>query len=132
MISAILTNGEFLWSIIENTGDSKKLGEFMCILKYALESANMISNHKCVYVIDNASIHHSYSSIEIFMRLNLCIMYLPAYSPELAAIELLFRFIKNKLRSRQPTNEYSFLNLKERMIIFESISDTNQNNILNI
>ena len=132
MISAILTNGEFLWSIIENTGDSKKFGEFMWILKYALESTNMRSNDKCVYVMDNASIHHSYSSIEIFKRLNLCIMYLPAYSPELAAIELLFRLIKNKLRSRQPTNEYSFSNLKERMIIFESISDTNQNNILNI
>ena len=131
MISEILTNCEFLWSIIENTWDSKK-GEFMWIKKYALESTNLRSNDKCVYVMDNVSIHHSYSSIEIFKRLNLCIMYLPAYSPDLTAIKLLFRPIKNKLRSRHPTNEYSFLNLKERMRIFESISDTNQNNILNI
>ena len=29
MISSILTNGEFLISIIDDTGDAKKFGQFM-------------------------------------------------------------------------------------------------------
>ena len=65
-------------------------------LKYALESTAMKPYNKCIYIKDNASIHHSYSTLEVFKKLNLWIMYLPAYSPE-----LLFRLIKNKIRSWQ-------------------------------
>ena len=82
--------------------------------------------------MDNVSIHHSYSTLEVFKKLNLWIMYLPAYSPELAAIELLFRLINNKIRSWQSNQEYSFWNPKDRYIIFESITDTKQINIFKI
>ena len=103
----------FFELFIENTGNAKKIWDFICILKYAIDSKNMKSNKKWVYVMDNASIHHSYSTIEVFKKLNLCIMFLPVYSPELAAIELLFRLIKNKIRSSRFAHEYSFWNPKE-------------------
>ena len=113
MISAILTNGEFICSIIDETGNTKKFWDFMWILKYAIESTAMKPYNKCIYIMDNASIHHSYSTLEVFKKLNLWIMYLPAYSPELAAIELLFRLIKNKIRRWQENQEYSFWNPKD-------------------
>ena len=57
------------------------------------------------------------------------VMFLPAYSPELAPVELLFRFIKNKMRKLMKNKKISFNNQAERVIIFESIQDLNCKNI---
>jgi transposase len=63
-------------------------------------------NHYCrnldkrtFVMIDNASIHTSYEfekNIPVWKEKNLTIKYLPAYSPELNLIEILWRFIKYK------------------------------------
>ena len=59
-------------------------------------------------------------------------MYLPAYSPELAPVELYFRLIKNKMRKLMINRTISFNKLKDRVIIADSISDLKLKSILDM
>ena len=59
-------------------------------------------------------------------------MYLPAYSPELAPVELFFRLIKNKMRKLMINRTISFNKLKDRVIIADSISDLKLKSILDM
>ena len=43
---------------------------------------------KLLYILDNCPSHKSKATIKIFTKLNLKIKFLPAYSPNLAPIEL--------------------------------------------
>ena len=52
---------------------------------------------KLLYILDNCPSHKSNATIKIFTKLNLKIKFLPAYSPNLAPIELWFGFLKQKL-----------------------------------
>ena len=65
--------------------------------------------------MDDASIHSSESSTEIFKKLNLCIMYLPAYSPELEAIESFFRLIKKQNKKQQICKRVFILKSKRKI-----------------
>ena len=130
MISSVLSNGEFLSLIIDNTCNSQKFWDFLSILRYTLKFIKMNAFNKYVYVMDNASIHHSLTTTNNFKRLNIFVVYLPPYSPELAPIELFFRLVKNKIRGSENKKEYSFSNQKERMVIFQSIKNTHQISIL--
>ena len=52
---------------------------------------------KTVVIIDNAPIHRSQAFVKrlpIWEKKGLCLKFLPAYSPELNLIEMLWRFIK--------------------------------------
>lgn len=62
-----------------------------------------------VVILDNARIHHSEDfrqRIEDWLRRRVYIHYLPAYSPELNAIEIVWRFIKYQWL---PVSAYSSL-----------------------
>ena len=71
---------------------------------------------RTVVVIDNAPIHHSKkfrARIAQWQEQDLWIYYLPAYSPELNIIEILWRFIKYQWL---PFDAFlNFQNLKERL-----------------
>jgi hypothetical protein len=73
-------------------------------------------NRKTVIVLDNASIHKSKlfkAKIKVWEMQDLFIFFLPAYSPELNKIEILWRFIKYKW---MPFDAFlNFQNLKERL-----------------
>ncbi len=73
-------------------------------------------NKKTILVLDNAPIHRSKlfkSKIKQWKELDLFIFFLPAYSPELNKIEILWRFIKYKWL---PFDAFlNFQNLKERL-----------------
>ena len=91
MISAILSNGEFLCIIVEDTGNSKRFCDFLCILWYAIEFLKIKLISECILVLDNASTHVSKYSTDIIKYLKINTMFLPAYSPMLAPVELFFR-----------------------------------------
>ena len=90
MISAIFLNGEFLWLIRENTGNSKKFRDFIYILNYALQFAKMNKMSECAIILDNASIHCSDSTINLIKKININWIFLPAYSLMLVSVELFF------------------------------------------
>ena len=98
MIFAIMSNGEFLWLIIEDTGNTKKFWDFLCILFYAITYVEMKTISEWIVTLDNASIHSSRTTIKTIEIFYFNWMLLPAYSPMLAPVELFFRAVKNRLR----------------------------------
>ena len=95
MFASILSNGEFLWLIVDDTGNSDKFWDFIkWILNYAIDLSNMKSSSDWIITLDNASIHKSSKTVKSIKRMNLNLMFLPAYSPMLVPVELLFRMIK--------------------------------------
>ena len=94
IISAVLSNGEFILLIVNDTGTATKFWEFLFILKYAIEFLNMDSNNDLILVLDNASIHLSAESKSTLIKLNFNVMYLPAYSPMLDPVELILDWLK--------------------------------------
>ena len=72
------------------------------------------SNKPFWYVMDNASVHHSNLTTCILKDLDLNVMFLPAYSPELEPVEKFLRLTKNKIRVQwQIKNTHSIIQKKE-------------------
>ena len=46
MISAILSNGEFIWLIINGSGTSEKFWQFLSIINYAIKSTMKDSDRR--------------------------------------------------------------------------------------
>ena len=126
MFASILSNGEFLWLIVEDTGNSDKFWYFLWILNYAIDSSNMKSSSDWIITLDNASIHKSSKTVKSIKRMNLNLMFLPAYSPMLAPVELFFRMIKNKLRTNIHYKQIWLNKQAERIEIFNAIKDWNK------
>ena len=78
MISAVLSNGEFLCIIFNGTGDLKKNYEF-AFFCYAIVFTKIVKINLCRLKMNDATIHHSIKAVNVIKILSLIIMYLPAY-----------------------------------------------------
>ena len=126
MISAILSKGEFLCLITENTGNAQNFWDFLWILVFAIENTKMRQISEWIITLDNASTHHAKYSISKYTEFNVNIIFLPRYSPMLAPVELLFRMVKNKIRQQIWDNNVWFNDLKGVLEIF-LLSRTEEN-----
>lgn len=94
------------------------------------EFAKKLAMKPTVLVLDNASIHTSYEfeeNIEKWEKLGLHIVYLSPYSPELNAIEILWRKIKYEW---MPFSAYdSFASLRENL--FEILANIGTKYVIN-
>ena len=122
IISAILSNGEFLCLITDDTGNSKKFWEFLCILIYTIDFVKMRSISEWIITLDNASTHKAKRSFETIANLNINAIFLHPYSPMLAPIELFLRMVKNKIKQLHNKNIW-FNDLEGRIEIFYSLKD---------
>ena len=120
MITAILSNGEFLSLILEDTGNSDKFWKFLLILKYAICYVMKIRETEWIVVLDNAKIHHSNITLKTMKALGFTIMFLPAYSPSLAPVELFFRMIKSEMRKTMHKKQIWFNESKDRIEIYNA------------
>ena len=123
IISAVLTNGEFLSIILEDTGKETNFWDFLCILKYAVHYIYMKEESDYIIMWDNASIHCSKLSLKTAKNLNLSIAFLPPYSPFLAPVELFFKILKSKMRKLMLRKEVNFNKIEGRKEIFNSVVD---------
>ena len=110
-----MSNGEFLWLIIEDTGNTKKFWDFLCILFFAIKYVEMKTILEWIVTLDNSSIHSSRTTIKTIEKINFNWMFLPAYSPLLAPLERFFRAVKNRLRMNLQENVIWLNKLSERM-----------------
>ena len=123
MISAIISNWEFLWLIIEDTGSSNLFWNFICILNYAINNLKMMESSECIIMLDNVSIHSSNQTLKRIEKININCEFLPGFSPSLAPVELFFRMIKNKLRKTLHTQGIKFNKQIDRIKIYSSIEN---------
>ena len=98
MILAILSNGWWFWLTSKDTIDSKIFIYFMNSLNSWIESHDLFNYKELIYMLDNCPSHKSKGTLKMLKEQNHKVCFLPAYSPNLAPIELWFSFLKQKLR----------------------------------
>ena len=97
MISAITSNGSILswWSA--DTISSNIFGGFIKSLKEFVMNKLRVPLDKVLIILDNAAIHKSKQMKKLYIEEGLRVLFLPAYSPELAPIEKFFSRIKRNV-----------------------------------
>jgi hypothetical protein len=87
------------WSTMTNDMNDAEL--FFYVLCAAVDAGFLRPGD--VLVLDNAPVHKHGEVLSIILdmldELHICVHFLPAYSPELNACELVFGFVKNSLRN---------------------------------
>ena len=73
-----------------------------------------------IVVLDNAKNHHSNITLKTMKALGFTIMFLPAYSPSLAPVELFFRMIKSEMRKTMHKKQIWFNESKDRIEIYNA------------
>ena len=111
IISCILSNGNWISLITNNTVNSIKFVVFLENLKQWLRNNNNFNYSDVLLLLDNWSIHKSRESIKKLKKINAKILYLPPYSPNFAPVEEFFGIMKMKIK-KQWIEEVVKLNTK--------------------
>ena len=62
-----------------------------------VQSHNYFEHSQIILLLDNCAIHKSNQVAALFQKVNSIILYIPAYSPDFAPVEMCFGLIKRKL-----------------------------------
>ena len=117
MISAIMQNGEFIWLIIEDTGNTKKFWSIFCILYYTINNDNMSNISEClICLIMNQ--HCSKDSLKTVKAIGINWLFFTAYSPMLTPVELIFRAVKSKMKMNLSKNRICLNKPKDRIYLW--------------
>jgi hypothetical protein len=99
LILAILNTGEWVGWLKDKTTRAFDYLLFLKVLVDILEENGINNKQDVIIVQDNAVIHHS-KIIKSFVRKEgLVVYFLPPYSAELAPVELVFGWIKKKMKT---------------------------------
>ena len=107
----IFTNGCWFLLISNNNTNSEIYEYYLKKLNYWLLTKDSFGYQNLLLTLDNWSYHKGKRIAELFKSFNWSIIFLPAYSPLLAQIELAFGFLK-KMLSKKWRREH--LNLKSK------------------
>ena len=92
-------------------------------LKYAISNTNIKQESDWIIVLDNTLIHYSSLALKTTNDIRFNMMFLPAYSPSLALVELFFRMIKNEMRKSIHTKEICFNKQEDIVEIYSALSN---------
>ena len=99
VVMAIWSNGNWFSLLMNNTSDSDNFSMFIKQLNRWLVANNYFDHRHIIITMDNWSIHKCKKIKEILRQMRVDIIYLPAYTPQFAPIEMCFSMLKNKLRN---------------------------------
>ena len=111
LVTAICSNGWWITMLTNETIDSTKFIVFIENLNWWLIDHSNFNYSNVLIILDNWSIHKSKETLFKLKKINWKIIYLPAYSPMLAPVEMYFGILKAKLRRIQ-SKEVVKLNVK--------------------
>ena len=100
LILAILSNGAWYSMLTNSTINSKLFGHFINKMNAWITDNQNFNFRKIVMILDNWSYHRSAKVLKKLQNMGVGIMYLPAYSPWLAPVELTFSYIKHLLKKQ--------------------------------
>ena len=129
-IGAITNTGKLLISGISKTNNSTNFAKYISQLKRWIELDLNKDANDTLILLDNCSIYKSKLSIEKLRNIRATIVFIPAYTPEFAPIELFFNTLKKHL-TRQWRNQIVKLNSKEgTKNIWEAVAAISQSEII--
>ena len=97
LVTAITTSGSVIAAKRNKTITSDHFVEFLWKLVKFISKEEKVEPQRCLFILDNASIHRSDKIKEYMKSKNLSIAYIPQYSPELAPIEHYFSKLKHEV-----------------------------------
>jgi transposase len=99
LILAIFSDGEWIAMIKEKSTKGFDYSLFLAILVEFTKQNGVNLSEDLIILQDNASIHHSKKVKRFANSEKLKMYFLPSYCPELAPVELMFGWIKAKIRA---------------------------------
>lgn len=95
ILSSIRLNGETAYTIYQGGTTRNKFVDYLShVLAPTLQEGDIV-------IMDNLQTHHANAVKEVIENLNIKVMYLPPYSPDLNPIEKMWSKIKSILRKRK-------------------------------
>jgi hypothetical protein len=107
MIAAVSSKGRVFFTINQGKTTSLTFLLFLSKLCKSLDTFDSRWRKNSLFLLDNASFHKSEKSIDGFKRMGVPIMFLGPYSFNMAAVEKLFSFVKNRDLNPLATRAYS-------------------------
>ena len=97
LLFAVSNQGDWVAMFVNETIKSEQYSIFLVVLHYLLKFVGKNIKDEVIFLQDNAAIHHGKLIKRIATKLDLWMHFLPAYSPEIAAVELIFGVLKRKI-----------------------------------
>jgi hypothetical protein len=107
MIAAISSKGRVFFTINQGKTTSLTFLLFLTKLCSRLDSQDRLWRKDTLFLLDNASFHRSEKAMAGYKDMGVPIMFLGPYSFNMAAVEKLFSFVKNRDLNPLATRAYS-------------------------
>ena len=104
LIWSIANRGDWLFSNLQSENNTNTFVDYITELFKWLQWDQKFDMNKIVIVLDNSPIHKSKKSLKHLNKFGWDILYLSAYLPDFAPIELLFNSLKRKLSKQEKGN----------------------------
>ena len=111
LVLALCSNGDWICLLTNTTIESNKFVNFIEVIQQWLQKYDNFGYNEVMYLLDNWPYHKNRASLSKLKKLHATIMFLPAYTPHYAPVEVWFSIVKNFLRSKC-SNRNITLNLK--------------------
>jgi transposase len=96
VIGAATSTGEFYFTVNQGKNNSETFNLFLLKLVKLLDQQNTFWRSDSILMIDNAPYHKSRLSLYTYDQLRLPVMFLGPYQFNMAPVENVFSFIKNR------------------------------------
>jgi transposase len=107
MIAAITSKGRVFFTINRGKNTATTFTLFLLKVCQHLDTQDEHWRGKTTILLDNAPIHKSGEALRYQEKLGLSVMFLAPYSFEMAAVEKLFSFVKNRDLNPLSVRKYS-------------------------
>ena len=94
LISTIISDGWSLTSVHSDTINSKAILSYLCSLMGYITKNTPYDLSNCLLVLDNCPSHQAKGVLNLLQSTRINVTFLPAYTPELAPVEQMFRSFK--------------------------------------
>ena len=98
LVMGVFPNGSWICFLKNDTMSSYEFAVVLFLISKLLKLNSEYSKKTLTILLDNASIHKSSLIFKVIAFLKIKLLFLPPYSPELAAVELLFKGVKSITR----------------------------------
>ena len=100
IVLTILSNGAWFWMLINKTINSEGFSEYASRFNDWIIENGTFGYRKVVLMLDNCSRHRSGDCMRLFKSLKHQIVFIPAYSPQFAPVEMCFNIVKQRMKSK--------------------------------
>ena len=132
MIWALLSNGSWMWTLMDDTVTAQDFKIFLFLLKLYISSNWTSYAERIVLMMDNASIHLTTSNQSIAERHGMKILGLPPYWPYLAPVEFVFGVVKGHIKNSNQIKEVDFVKSSGKRAIASGLEYLTKEKVLNM